>query len=323
MLFKKLGIAVAAVLGLGLNLAVAADDYPNRPVQIVIGFPPGGNADVTARLLGEEMSKKLGQPIVVESRPGAAGNVASEYVARADPDGYTLILFVTSHTISPALYKQLNYDPVEDFEFVSWVADFPHFVAVTKDSPYKTIEDLVAAAKAKPGSITFGTAGIGTGQHLTGELLNLNIGQVMTHVPYRGDAAAIPALLSKEVDSIVVPIAPARGNLEAGTIRFIATGAGERFPGLPDVPTIAETVAPDVEVVAWIGIGAPKGTPRPIVDRLNAEIRSAIASPPVAKRLAEMGGTAAASSPEEMRERIVNQIARWKAAIEAAGIEKR
>lgn len=322
MSLKKLAFA-AALLALGMTSAIAADDYPNRPIQIVIGFPPGGNADVTARLLAEDMSKGLGQPVVVESRPGAAGNIAAEHVARAKPDGYTLILFVTSHTISPAIYKQLNYDPVEDFEFISWVADFPHFFAVAKDSPFKTIQDLVEAAKAKPNTLTFGTAGVGTGQHLTGELLNLSIGRVMTHVPYRGDAAAIPAVLANEVDFIVVPIAPARGNVEAGALRLLATGAGNRFPGLPDVPTASETVAPGMNVVAWIGIGAPKGVPQPIVERLNAELKRVIALPHIEKRLREMGGTASSTSSEEMRQRVITQIADWKKAIEAAGVERR
>jgi tripartite-type tricarboxylate transporter receptor subunit TctC len=314
------------VLAVALVLSVThacADDYPARPIRFLQGFAPGGNADVISRVLAEELSKALGQPVVPEARPGAGGNLATDVTAKAPPDGYTIVLLTTGHVISAALYKSLPFDPVADLQYISTVSDFPFFFVVRADTKYKGIADLVAAAKAKDGAVGYGTAGVGTGQHLTGELFSASVGAKMIHVPFRGDSSALAGLLSGDIDFIIAPATAVSGNIAAGTLRALGTSGPVRWDQLPNVPTIAETVAPGFEVLAWTGVATTKGVPRPVVARLNAELRRILAMPHVQSRLAELGSTAHASSPEEITERVKTQIARWNRVIDAAGIPRR
>ena len=299
-----------------------AEDYPTHSIRFLQGFAPGGNADVISRVLGEELSKALGQPVVPEARAGAGGNLATDAIAKAAPDGYTIVLLTTGHVISAALYKSLPFDPNSDLQYISTVSDFPFFFVVKADSKYKSMADIVATAKAGHGAMNYGSAGVGTGQHLTGELLSTLVGARMTHVPFRGDSAALTGLLSGDIDFIIAPATAVSGNIQAGTLRALGTSGPARWDQLPDVPTIAETVAPGFEVLAWTGVATTRGVPRPIVDRLNAEFRKILAMPHVKKRLAELGSTAHASSPEEMSERVRTQIARWNKVIDTAGIPR-
>jgi tripartite-type tricarboxylate transporter receptor subunit TctC len=313
------GLAVA----MGGALAHAQDNYPNHPIKFVQGFPAGGNADAITRVLGAEMAKGLGQPVISEARVGAGGNIAAEQVARGTPDGYTLLLATTAHVVSPALYASLNYDPVGDFVFISSVTNVPFFIVTYAESPYHTLKDLVEAAKAKPGAINIGTAGIGTGQHMCLELFASTLGVKIQHVPFRGDAGAVTGLLTKNVDAVVAPATAVLGNIQGGKFRALAITAKERWPALKEVPTVAETVSPDFEMIAWIGAATTHGTPKPIIDRLNAEFRRVIALPAVAEQLRNLGGFPASGTPEQATERVKFEIARWKDVAKKAGITPR
>jgi tripartite-type tricarboxylate transporter receptor subunit TctC len=315
----QLALVLLSILALN---AAAADDYPTRPIRFLQGFAPGGNADVLSRVLGEELSKALGQPVVPEARAGAGGNLATDVVVKAPPDGYTIVLLTTGHVISSALYKSLPFDANNDLQYITTVSDFPFFFVVRADSKYKSLADVVAAAKVKDGAVTFASAGVGTGQHLTGELLATSVGAKLLHVPFRGDSAALTGLLSGDVDFMIAPLPAVSGNIQAGTLRALATSGAARWDQLPDVPTVGETVAPSFDVLAWSGVATTKGVPRPVVDRLNTEFRRILAMPQVQKRLAELGSTAHAGTPEEMAERVRTQIARWNKVIDTAGIPR-
>ncbi len=301
-------------------LSAAADDYPSRPIRFLQGFAPGGNADVVTRVLGDELGKSLGQPVIAESRPGAGGNLASEQAAKAAPDGHTIVLLTTGHVISAALYKSLPFDPVKDFSFITTVSEFPFFFVAK--SRFQTIAQVVAAARATPSAVTFATAGLGTGQHMAGELFASTVGAKMLHVPHRGDSAAVTALLSGSVDLVIAPATALLSLVEAGTFRALAVSSKQRWGRLPDVPTVAETVAPDYEVTAWMSVAAPRGLPKPIVDRLNAELRRIIGLPQVDKRLRDLGAFPVSSTPEAVTERTQAEIARWNRVIDAAGIAR-
>ena len=322
MLRISVGFVFAVGLALGVQMA-AAQEYPNRPIHFMQGFAPGGNADVITRVLGDAMSRDMGQPVISESRTGAGGNLASAMTAKASADGYTIVLLTTAHVISPAIYNSLGFDPVNDFEFISIVSDFPFFIVTSANSPYKNIGDLVAAARAKTGGLTVGTAGVGTGQHMCEELFATSIGTKFIHVPFRGDSAAVAALLGDNVDFIVAPGTAIFANIEAGKFKALAVSGSQRWPSLPQVPTIAETVAPGFEVMAWVGVATTRGVPAPIIDRLNKELRQALASPTVKARLNGLGGIPHASSPAEMTERVKSEITRWIEVATKAGIEKR
>lgn len=316
-----IGISLAAIMALAAT-AASAQDFPTRSIKIVQGFAPGGNADAISRVLADEMQKGLGQSVTVESRPGAGGNLGTAEVVKANPDGYTLLLFTTGHVISAALYKSLPFDPVNDLQFLTTVSELPHFIVVnTSKSPHKTIQSLIDAAKAKPGSVTFGTAGIGTGQHLGAELLNASIAGKMVHVPYRGDSAAVTGLLSGDVDFIVAPLPAVQGNLDAGTFTALAQTWGKPWPTRPNVPPVA-SVIPGFEVLAWTGVATTKGVPAPIVAKLNAELRRVIALPNVAQKLRDFGGEPGSSTPEEATNKTRNAIATFAKVIADANIPK-
>jgi tripartite-type tricarboxylate transporter receptor subunit TctC len=313
-------VVAASLIAVG---TAAAQEYPTRPIRFIQGFAPGGNADVITRVLGAEMAKSLGQPVISEARVGAGGNIAAQQVARAEPDGYTLLLVTTAHLVSPALYNALGYDPINDFAFISSVTNVPFFVVCRADSPYSTINELVAAAKAKPGSITIGTAGIGTGQHMGMELFAAATGIKVLHVPFRGDSAAVTGLLEKTVDAIVTPGTAVFGNIEGGNFRALTIMGSERWPALKDVPTVAETVAPGFEMLAWIGVGTTHGVPPAIIARLNEEIRRAVALPNVEEKLRSLGGFPRSSTSEEATERVKREIPMWQELAQKAGIPRR
>lgn len=314
-------ILMAMLMGLvAMASPAAANDFPNRPIRILHGFAAGGNADIVARIMAEEMRKTLGQSLIVEPRPGAGGNIASQATARSDADGYTIVLLTTAHAISPALIKTLNFDPVADFQFLSMVTDFPFFIVVNEASRFKTIQDLVAEARARPGVITAGTAGVGTGHHMGLELMSSALGVKFVHVPYRGDSGSITGVLGNSVDFIIAPGAGVLSTIEAGKLRALAVTGPQRWSATPTVPTLSESVSPGLEMMAWIGFAAPQNTPRPVVDRLNAAIRQAVESPEVRARLAGLGGYPSASTPEEMTQKVAAQIALWKDVAAKAGM---
>jgi len=243
-------------------------------------------------------------------------------VAKADPDGHTLVLLTTGHVISAALYKSLNFDPVNDFAFISTVTEIPFFFVTNAQSKFKTIADVVQAARAKPDNVTFGTAGLGTGQHLTGEVFASAIGAKMLHVPYRGDSGAVTALLSGDADIIVAPGTAIFGNISAGTFRPLAVSSRERWAPLPDVPTIAESGSAGFEVVGWSGVATTARVPQPIVNHLSDELQRIVKLPNVEKRLRDMGNMPRASTPDEMTARVKADIARFNGVIDRAGIPR-
>jgi tripartite-type tricarboxylate transporter receptor subunit TctC len=319
-MFRKL--LTALPLAAALALPAGAQEFPDRALRIVHGFGAGGNADTVSRIMAEEMSKTLGQPVVVESRPGAGGTVASGYVSKEDPDGYTMQLMVGGHAVAAALYNSLPYESVDGFTFISTLGQFPFMVAA-RSGEYASMEALIEAAKAAPGTIKIGHSGVGSTQHLTGELLALRTGAEFLHIPYKGGAAASTALMGGEVDVVIDTGTVIRPQAEAGVYDILAITSGERWPDAPDVPTVAETVAPDFDVVSWTGIGMPAGVPSDIADTIRGAVHNALSVPAVSDKIASLGAKPSPSSGEEMTALIEGQIAVWTDVIATAGIEKR
>ena len=305
-------VALATLVASGL---ANAQPYPNRPIKILQGFAAGGNADTIARVIGVELNKSMGQPVVVEARVGAGGNLASESAAKSAPDGYTLVLLTGGHTASGALYKTLPFDPAESFEMISTISQFPFLFTVRSDSPYQTLRAVIDAVKAKPESVAYGTAGSGSTHHLTGALLASMANAPLLHVPYKGDAAAITSLLGGDIPLVVATPTVAVAQVKAGKLKVLATSSGTRWSGMPDVPTASEAGVAGFDVRSWIGLAAPAGTPKAIIERLNAEVQKAIQLPDVRARLEALGGEARGSTPQEMKERVVSEVARWKKVI--------
>lgn len=319
---KFAGLLLVTALTFSPGMVVAQDSYPSRPVSLVHGFAAGGNADVISRIMADQLSTDLGQPVVVEAKPGAGGNIASAFVAKAPPDGYTMQLLVGGHAVSAALYKKLPFDPVKDYAFISTVAKFPFFIAV-KAGTYPSLQALIAKAKEKPGGLNFGSAGVGTTQHLTGELLAQRTGTRFTHIPYQGGSATITAVLRGDVDFIVDTGTVIKSQAAAGLIDILAVSSKERWSLTPNVPTVAETVAPGFDIISWTGIGVPAGTPAAVVDRLGTEVRHALSVSQVQERLRTLDSEPAPSSSTEMGELITRQIDTWTRVVEQAGLEKR
>ena len=301
---------------------VWAQDYPSRPIRIIQGFAPGGNADSIARLLGQEMSRGLGQPVIVETKAGAGGNIAAEAVARAQADGYTLLLAVGGHTVSGALYQTLGYKSVESFEWISTATVFPFVLSVRSDSPQQTVADLLALAKGKPDGVSYGSAGVGSTQHLTGALLASMSATQLLHVPYKGDAAALAALLAGDVNFVVAPGTATLPHVRGGRLKAIAVSGATRWPGLPEVPTVQEAGVQGFDVNSWAGLATTAGTPRAIVDRLHVEMNKALQVPEIRARLESFGGEVRGSTSEEMRARVASEVQRWAKVIAEARIPR-
>jgi tripartite-type tricarboxylate transporter receptor subunit TctC len=317
--------AVAVWLCMGLACALAAfpaqaQDFPARPLKIIQGFAPGGNADIIARVLAQEMSKGLGQPVVVESHPGAGGNIAADAVAKAQPDGYSLLLVTGGHAVSGALYKSLPFDPVESFEMIAIVTQFQFLILTRADSQWQSMAALIEQARARPGSVTYGSAGVGATQHLIGEMIASMARVEMLHVPYKGDAAAFTGMLGGEVEFVAAPPTVALGQLKAGKVRVLATTGNTRWAGLPNAPTMVEAGVAGFDVRSWAGLATTAGTPKAIVERLNAELQRVVQVPEVRAKLEEMGGEVRAGSSAEMKARVVTDLARWSKLIRDAKI---
>ncbi len=311
----------AALASLALAGSAVAQDYPNRTLKIVQGFAPGGNADTIARILAQEMSKSLGKMVIVEAKPGAGGTIASDIVAKAPPDGYTLLLMTGGHAVSGALYKKLSFHPVESFQPISTVSVFPFVIAVRSDGD-AALQALIQRDKAKSGSVSFASAGIGTTQHLTGELLSSSAGAKFLHVPYKGDAAATVALLGGEVDFVVAPPTAVLPHIRAGKLRALAVTGATRWKSLPDAPTVAESGIAGFDVGSWLGIGTTAGVPQQVIVRLSSEVQHAIGSPEVRAAIEAAGSEVKGSTPDELRTRIGDEVRRWNRVITDANIER-
>ena len=301
---------------------VAAQEFPARPLKIVQGFAAGGNADTASRILANEMTKTLGQPIVVETKPGAASTIAADSVAKAPADGHTLLLVTGGHAVAGALYKSLPYQTVESFEMISTATLFSFLVIARSDLQAQSLRALLDMARAKPGAVAYGSAGIGATQHLTGELLAGMSGAKFLHVPYKGDTGALAALLGGEIQFVIAPATAALGQLRAGKLRALAATGSVRWQGMPEVPTVAESGVAGFDVRSWMGVATTRGTPRAAVERLNAAMLRALQVPEVRTRFEEMGGEVRGSTPEEMRSRVASELQNWTRVIREAGIER-
>jgi tripartite-type tricarboxylate transporter receptor subunit TctC len=310
--------AVAA-LAAALASPLAAQDTPKRPLRFMIGFAPGGSADLVSRLLGQRLAERLGQPVIAEQKMGASGLLANDVVAKAPPDGQTLVLLTGGHPVAAVMMKERPYDPVRDFAMVSVVTGYPMVISVVPDSPVKSFADLIA--RAKTDRITYATSGPGSLHDLVGELINVEAGIGMVGVPFKGAALGIVDLLGGRVDVMVETATFSFPQIRAGKLRALAQSYPGRYPLMPEVPAIAETL-PGVEASSWLGLATSPGTPRPIVERLNREVRAIVELPEMRQRLAELGGVPSPSTPEEMRERIEREIARWRRVVELKKIER-
>lgn len=299
-----------------------AQTYPDKSIKILQGFAPGGNADTIARAVGAEISKGLGQPVVVEAQAGAGGTIAAGTVSKAKPDGYTLLLATGGHAVAGALYNNLSYRTVQDFEMISTISTFQFLMVVSSEGKIANLPALMAQAKANPGKIAYGSAGIGSTQHLVGELFASMAKLDLLHVPYRGDAGSITALLAGDIPFIIAPATAVLSNIKAGKLKAIAVTGPQRWAGMPDVPTVAEQGVPGYDVRSWAGLMAPAGTPRPIIDRLNTEVQKSLQLPNIKSRLEEIGGESRGSTPEEMRAMVASETQKWIQVVNTAKIPK-
>jgi tripartite-type tricarboxylate transporter receptor subunit TctC len=318
--YRIIGTAIlAAAVAMGVTCAPAQEAYPTHAITLMHGFGAGGNGDTVSRVVAEPLSQRLGKQVVVEAKPGAGGNIASGRVAKATPDGYTLIMLTGGHAVSGALYKKLPFDPVDDFQMLSVVGYQAFLIAVRADSPYKTLADLIAAAKAAPGKLTFSSVGVGSTQHLAGELLNALAGIKITHVPYRGGNAPMTDLLGGRLDVSVDSFTIIGPQLAAGKVRALGVTSPEPWWSDPSIPPVANTVK-GYDVRTWLGVAGPKGLPQPVVQKLNSELRAVLAQRETQERLKKIGMDVRASSPEEMRTLVASQIAQWKKVVADAHI---
>jgi tripartite-type tricarboxylate transporter receptor subunit TctC len=310
------------LLVLWLPLSALAQTYPSKPVRIVLPFGPGGVADITTRTIAPKMSEGLGQQVVVENMPGAGGIRAAETVARAEPDGHTLLLLTNGNAVSQALFKSLPYDPVNDFAMISTVGYFSMVIVTGGSSKYKTLQEVIAAAKQNPGRLNIGTITPGGTQHLAGELFRSSAGMDALVVPHKTTGEVVIGVRNGNLDVGVDFIAPLISGIRAGDLRALAVTAGKRQPQLPDVPTVQEAGVRGYDVASWNALAAPGKTPAAVIRRVHEELAKALAAPEVQKRFAELGVEPRPSTPEYLREFFVSESKRWAQVVEAAKIPK-
>jgi tripartite-type tricarboxylate transporter receptor subunit TctC len=317
---KFLRLAAAGAALPVFSPAVWAQAYPNRPIKLIAPFPPGGSIDLTSRLMGQWLSEKLGQQVVIENKPGAGGNVGSELAIKSPPDGYTLLTCSVANAISATLYEKINYSFANDIAPIAGISRAPNVMVVHPSVPAKTVPEFIAHAKANPGKINMASSGVGTSIHLSGELFKMLTGVKMEHVPYRGSAPMLTDLLSGQVQVAFDNMQPSIPHIKAGTLRALAVTTATRAAALPDLPPIADFV-PGYEASTWNGLCAPKGTPAEIVGRLNKEINGALADEKIKARLAEMGAWPLPGSPADAAKLVADEIAKWAKVIRAANLK--
>jgi tripartite-type tricarboxylate transporter receptor subunit TctC len=313
-----LHLAAGAAALPAVHRSASAQSYPSRPARIISGFPAGGVNDILARLIGQWLSDRLGQQFIVENRPGAAGNVATEAAVRASADGYTLLMLTVAHAINATLYDKLNYDLSRDIAPVASITRSPLVMEVNASFPAKTVGEFIAYAKANPGKINMASSGIGTPPHVAGELFKLMAGVDMVHVPYRGGAPALTDLLGGQVQVMFAVLPEVIEQIRAGKIRALAVTTASRSEALPDIPTVGDFL-PGFEASYWGGVGAPRNTPAEIIDRLNREINAALADHAITARLAELGGAPLTGSPADFGRLIAEETEKWARVVKFAG----
>jgi tripartite-type tricarboxylate transporter receptor subunit TctC len=315
-----LHLAAGAAALPAISRIARAQTYPTRPVRIVVGFPAAGGSDVIARLIGQWLSERLGQQFVIDNRPGAGSNIGTEAVVRAPADGYTVLLVDTPKAINATLYEKLNFNFIRDIAPVAGIVREPNVMEVNPSFPAKTVPEFIAYAKANPGKIDMASSGNGTTSHIAGELFKMTTGINMVHVPYRGAAPALTDLLGGQVHVAFLDMASSIEYIRIGKLRALAVTTAARSQELPDIPTVGDFL-PGYEASSWWGVGAPKGTPAEIIEKLNKEINAALADPKMKGRLAELGGTALPGSPADFGKLIADETEKWGKVIRAAGIK--
>ncbi len=308
-------VAVALCTGLG---SAAAADYPVRPVKWIVPYPPAGTTDVLARIIAQWLSEKLGQPFVVENRPGAGNNIGTEVVVKAPADGYTMLLVNPAHGINATLYKNLPFNFIRDITPVAGLVRTPNVMGITANLPVKTVAEFIAYCKANPTKVNMASSGSGTSTHLSGELFKAMTGCNMLHVPYKGAGPALIDLIGGQVQVFFDNLPSSAVHIKSGAIRALAVTSAAREPSMPGLPTVGDTV-PGYEATAWFGIGMPKGAPREAIDRVNAEINRALADPKMRARLAELGGVPIAGSPEDFGKVIAAETEKWAKVVTTSG----
>ena len=319
-------VKIGAVVLLGLTfvapaLAQTADSYPNRSITMVVAFPAAGTTDILARLIGQKLTEKFKQTVVVENRPGAGGNIGTAYVAKAAPDGYTIMMgTIGTQSINPGLYKKMPYDAAKDFVPITRAAMVPNLLVVNKDAPFNTLPEMMAYEKANPGKLTYGSSGNGTTLHLSGELFNLMSGSKITHIPYKGSTPAVADLMGGQISMIFDNMPSVIQQVKSGRLKALAVTSAQRNPQLPEVPTIQEVGVAGYEVWSWFGLLAPAATPQPIVDKLNASIVDIIKQPDVQAKIIELGAVPVRETSAEFGAFIEAETLKWAKVIKEANI---
>jgi tripartite-type tricarboxylate transporter receptor subunit TctC len=318
-----LALACATAIGGVLSTqdsAHAQPAYPAKPVRLIVPFPPGGGTDILARVIGNKLTEALGKPVVVENRPGAGGNIGVDLVAKSAPDGYNIVIGQTSNlAVNPTLYADLPYDPQKDLAPISLVADAPLVMVVPANSPFKSLGDVIAAAKAKPDDVTFASPGNGTVSHLSGELLQKAANVKFQHIPYKGASQALTDLMGGQVQTYMSSIPTALAQIKGGKLRALAVTSTKRVPELPDVPTVVESGFPGFESSTWFGLLVKAGTPEPIVKRLNTEVLRVLQLPEVRGKIAAEGATVLSGSPDQFAAFLKDEIAKWGKVVKESG----
>jgi tripartite-type tricarboxylate transporter receptor subunit TctC len=301
---------------------IAQVTYPSKPVRIVVPYPPGGTTDIIARIVATQLAERLKQPFIVENRAGASGAIGSQAVARSPSDGYTLVMgTASSHGINPALYKSLPYDAIKDFAPVTVVASTPNIFIVNTNVPVKTLGELIALAKSQPGKVNFGSTSAGGSPHMSAELLKAMADIDMTHVPYKGAAPMLVDLIGAQIEVGVDNLPSSIGFVRSGKVRALAVTTAKRWPGAPDIPTVAESGVPGYEVSGWFGLLAPAGTPRDVLHKLRGSVADAVRAPDVAKQLRDLGAEPIANTPEEFAREIRDDVEKWKKVVATTGVK--
>lgn len=311
---------VATTLSAGALMPASAQEWPTKPIRLIVPFPAGGGTDIIGRVVGNKLSDQLKQPVIVENKPGAGGNLGVDVAAKSAPDGYTMVLGQTSNlAINPSLYKSLPYDPVKDLIPVALLADAPLVLVVAQDSKFKTLAEIIAAAKAKPDSLSFGSPGSGTVAHLSGEILQAAAGVKFSHIPYKGSSQALQDLMGGRIDLFMSSVPTALAQIKGGKLRAIAVSAPARSPALPDVPTMTESGIKGVEAATWFGILVPAKTDAKIVERLNKELNIALQAPEVREKIAAEGGGPLGGSAEKFDALLKAELPMWAKVVKDSG----